>query len=80
MSGVDQVDRAVYQSPENGIAEAVCYPKSGETVTLRGGLRRGYCRPRRPPPALPSHTRRRPFPAVPKRTIVEYSQRVENAE
>jgi|GEM_PF-792406 hypothetical protein len=80
MSGVDQVDRAVYQSPENGIAEAVCYPKSGETVTLRGGYGEATVarvdRRRHFPVILDDA----PFPAVPKRTIVEYSQRVENAE
>jgi hypothetical protein len=70
----------LYHDAENGIAEAVGYPECGETVTLRDGYGEATVarvdRRRHFPVILDDA----PFPAVPKRTIVEYSERVDNGE
>ena len=74
----EQDEAGVYHDPENGIAESVGYPEVGETVTLRGGHGEATVervdRRRHDPVIL----RDAPFPAVQKRTIVEYSERVDD--
>lgn len=67
-----------YLDSVNGIAEAISYPDAGEEVTLRGdggtAVVERVDRRRNFPVIL---NKNHPFRTVRKRTIVEYSQRVE---
>lgn len=80
MSESTEDDKVIYQDPENGIAKSVGYPDAGETVTLRDGSGEATVervdRRRHFPVILTESV----YPAVPKRMIVEYSRRVDDAE
>lgn len=79
MSGKSQPPTATertYLEPVNGIAEAISFPDAGEEVTLRTGETATVARVdrrRHHPVILENH----PFRNVKKRTIREYSKKVE---
>lgn len=75
-------DGEIYHNAVNGIAESVHYPEAGETVTLRSNAESDretvtverVDRRRTLPIILKEHV----YGSVARRTIVEYSKRVEN--
>lgn len=77
LSSEDEASEERYLPPDNGIAEAISYPDAGEEVTLRGSGETVEVarvdRRRTHPVVLKDHL----FGTVQKRSLVEYSQRVE---